>query len=278
MKRVIAIIFLFLSVKSLSQSPTFQALVNLNHNVDNNKFDLEAKPTKEDFNEKKSTVWGNVYFKYFKNPNTMGSQRPDESMKFSIRNQFLYRIYFTRDTTFMINLNKGLKDKLIDIDAVLFTVEGDKVVSTKLKSKNYTLTKEDKNIKLQLSEGLVKAGTFLQILVEIESINFKKLGPFNFAKPIPGDYNFILSANIPDSFKYAPSEDMELKDKKTETIRLKEFTHSTPPIVDYNAASYSYKWNVAADKSGREIIFTLESINFAKDIGTSVEQLMKTSQ
>src|SRR6188768_2170162 len=116
MNRVIIIVFLFLSVKSFSQSPTFQALVKLNHNVHNDKFDLEAKPTKEAFSEKKSTVWGNVYFRYFKNPNTMGSQSPDESMKFAVMNQFLYSIYCTHDTIFTINLSKGLKDKFINVD------------------------------------------------------------------------------------------------------------------------------------------------------------------
>lgn len=278
MKRFLVIIFLFLSTKSFSQSPTFQALVNLTHDVDNNEFDLETKPTIEAFDEKKNTIWGNVYFKYFKNPNTRGAQRSDEDMKFSIRTQFLYRIYFTHDTIFSIDLNKGLKDKLIDVDAALFTLEGSKVLSTKLKSKSYTLIKDDNNIKLQVSQGQVKVGSVLQILVEIESFNFKKLGPFNFTKPVSGDYDFIISANIPDSFKYTPSENIELKDKKSEIIALKEFTYSTPPIKDYNAPSYSYKWTITSEKSGKEIFFALESIKFERNIGTSVEELMKTSQ
>ena len=278
MNKLVLIILFFGSIKSFSQSTTFQALLNLNHNVDNNKFDLETKPTKEAFGEMKSVIWNNVYFEYFKNPNTMGSQRPDESMKFLVKNQFLYKIYCKSDTVFEINLSKGTKDKVVDVNVVVFSIEGDKMVSSKLKGKNYSLTKEDKNIRLQISQGIIKTGTLLQVLVEIESYNFNKLGPFNFVKPISGDYNFILTANIPEIFRYSIPEAVKLDDKTIESIQLKEFTHSNPPIVDYNAASYSYKWTITSIRAEKELIFRLESINIGKDIGTSVEQLMKTSE
>lgn len=76
-------------------------------------------------------------------------------------------------------------------------------------------------------------------------------------------------------FKYTIPDNLKMEDKKIESMKLKEFTYSNPPIVDYNATSFSYKWTVMSNPVDD---FRLESINLFKDFGTSVEQLMATSE
>lgn len=274
MNRLLFVFFLFFSTMTFSQSPTFQALLELNHNVNNNEFDLEIKPTQEDFSREKSIVWNNVYFKYFKNSNIRSSQRRDESMKFSIRYQFLYSLYCKSATTLTINVAKGAKDKFLDVDLVVFNLHGNKIVGTKVKGKSYSLVKEERNIKIQIDEGVIEPGTIVRLLVDTESYNVKRLGPFSFSQPITSGYTYILTANIPEMFKYTIPDNLRMDSKKIESIKLKEFTYSNPPIVDYDATSFSYKWTVT---SGQVDDFRLESIDLFKDFGTSVEQLMATS-
>lgn len=275
MNRLLFVVFLFFSTLTFSQSPTFQALLKLNHDVNNNDFDLDLKPTQEDFSKEESIVWNNAYFKYFKNLKMLSAQRSDESMKFSIRYQFLYSLYCKNTTALTINVAKGSKDKFLDVDIVAFSLDGNKIVRTKLKGKSYSLVKEERNIKIQIDEGVIEPGTIVRVLVNTESYNFKRLGPFNFAKPITSGYSFVLTANIPEMFKYTIPDNLKMEDKKIESMKLKEFTYSNPPIVDYNATSFSYKWTVMSNPVDD---FRLESINLFKDFGTSVEQLMATSE
>src|SRR5690606_39552797 len=118
MNRLLFVVFLFFSTLTFSQSPTFQALLKLNHDVNNNDFDLDLKPTQEDFSKEESIVWNNAYFKYFKNLKMLSAQRSDESMKFSIRYQFLYSIYCKNTTSLTKKLYKESKDNYMAVDYV----------------------------------------------------------------------------------------------------------------------------------------------------------------
>lgn len=276
-RKIIGIAFLLLSIPSYSQSPTFQALLRLNHSVDNNEFNLKDKPSKEAFSKRDSKIWANVYFKYFKNPNFMNA-KADECMKFSIVNQLLYNMYCTRDTALTVDVKKKLKDKVVKVDLVLYSLEDDKITSTKLKSKSYSLVKEDTNVRIQVAEGVVKPGAFLQLFIETESTDFNTLGPFNFMKATIGDYSFTLSTNIPECFNYLAPVGLTQVDTNEETIQLKEFTFATPPILDYSLPSYSALWNIPAADSAKEIAFKLQSIDFRRNVGTSAERLLDTSR
>ncbi len=60
----ISILFLIVISSSYGQSRTFQALVGLNHVVDNNAYEL-----KKGEESKSELFWTNIYFNYYKNPN-----------------------------------------------------------------------------------------------------------------------------------------------------------------------------------------------------------------
>jgi len=275
MKSSLLFCFLFLSINSFGQSATYKAWYEMSYNVNNNNFD-SFKPTIADFAAKKSTIWNNVFFRYYKNSSNPMGQR-DENMKFAIRNELIYSIYCPEAAPLVINLDKAEFDKLIGVEVTAFTMDKNKVSSSKVKSKSVIVTKENKQTKIEISQDAILTGCFIRIVTTVESFNFKKLGPFNFAKPTTGEYNFLLTANIPESFIYKKPEQLNLLEQETKKFIYKEFTYGTPPIVDWTVNSYTYKWTLA-NQSNTVLLFDLESIYFGRDVGTSEKYLMNNSK
>ncbi|TCC92135.1 hypothetical protein EZ428_10410 [Pedobacter frigiditerrae] len=262
---------LIISYSSFSQSATYQALLALNHNESNNGFNTKIKPTVEDFSSKKSLIWSNVYFRYFKGNNI---DNPQTAMKFSAVSEQTYHIYCEEAQPISINLNKEAADRVLEVSVVMFELDNGKIIATKLKNKSFTVTKEPKLINLLIDKENIKAGAYLKVSFEIESSNLKKLGPYNFAKPTNGNYDLIMTTNIPKPFSYKTPEDLLLKDQVSKKMRLKQFTNSTPAIADYDVDSDSIKWTLS-DKNSKEITFNLESIFFGLNVGPSVKFLME---
>jgi hypothetical protein len=272
MKLLTLSFFLLLSICSFGQSNTYKDWLTMSYNINNNNVNL-YKLEAEDFSTRKSIVCNNVYFRYFKPFDNSMSNR-DENMKFAIRNDAIYSIYCTEAKPLIINLTKDGKEKLIGIEVSVLTLENNKINSSKLKSKNFVVTKDSTSIKIEISSEAIVPGSFLRVLSTTESINFKQLGPFYFTKPTTGEYKYLLTASIPESFIYKTPKELSLNHQETKKFIYKEFTPFTPPIVDWEVNSYSYKWELT-NQSVNKVVFDVESILFGKRyIGTSEAYLL----
>jgi hypothetical protein len=274
MKTLALSFFLFLALGSFGQSATYKALLALNHNVDNNSYNLKSKLTNDAFTTKKSLIWSNVYFKYYKSNNI---DVPDGAMRFAIMNEQTYQIFCQEVQPITLNIFKGKDDKVYDVVVFMYTLENGKVSSEKLKSKSFNITKNDGDVKIEIPKEVVKAGSFLKINTEIISFDFKKLGPFNFSKPTTGDYDLIMSANLPDAFGYSIPDELKEKEKLVKSFNLKEFTYATPPIIDYPMGSLSYKWDIKENKAS-DVVFKNYSISYSKNVGITAKKLMESAE
>ena len=271
-KNILAGLLLMVLIQSFAQSPTYQALLKLDHNVNNNKFNVAEGPKKEDFTQRKSAIWNNVYFKYFKNP---AGPQPDAGMRFSVMRQCLYSIYCNADTILRVRVLRGKRDKF-SVDAIVSVAEGGNIRSEKLKSREYTVVKEDSAVLVEVGRELIKPGSIVQILVEIESYNVRNLGPFNFTKPVFGNFDFILSTNIPEPFQYKIPDGIILEGASLGSMSLKEFTNATPPIVSYKVVSHSRTWIVPQNAGIENFTFPLTSLKFEKNVGITEKKLMSS--
>lgn len=261
-----------LSNYCFAQSPSFQALVALSYSTNNGTLDVRTSPTLEDFNNKKNKVWGNIYFKYFKNNNfTIVNEDP---FKFSAINELAYFIYCNTQEPLILNFKKSEQNKSFNIEVVMFSVDNSKVVSEKLKGKNYTVTKEAGQVKLEINKDIIKPNSYIRVVTSVEATNLKQVGIFSFIKPVAGDYEFMVTANIPSAFTYETPQQMELKEKITKDIRLKQFVRSTPPIIDYSMECSLNKWTIPSTDN-EEISFNLKNIFFAYDVGVNAQRLME---
>ncbi len=263
---------LFLSVNCAAQSPTYQALVAINYSSTNSSLDVKTVPTLEDFNSKKNKVWGNIYFKYFKNSNfTIVDEDP---FKFTATNELAYLVYCGTQEPLTLSFKKSEQNKSFNLDIVMFSVENGKVISEKIKGKNYTVIKEPSQVKLEINKDAMKPGAYLRIISTVEASNLKQIGIFSFAKPVTGDYEFMVTANIPSAFEYEIPSQLQFKEQTTKEIRLKRIVPSSPPIIDYNMVSNLSKWTLPSNIND-EISFNLKNIFFPFDVGVKAQRIME---
>jgi hypothetical protein len=131
-------------------------------------------------------------------------------------------------------------------------------------------------ILVEVGRELIKPGSIVQILVEIESYNIRNLGPFNFTKPVFGNFDFILSTNIPEPFQYKIPDGIILEGAGLGSMSLMEFTNATPPIVSYKVVSYSRTWIVPQNAGIENFTFPLTSLKFEKNVGITEKKLMSS--
>lgn len=93
MRCFLILTLLTFSTLTYGQSPTFRSLLDLNHNVDNNIYPLSESDT-----EQENLYWANIFFNYYKNPNTRGTQGPDKNMFFSISYEYLIQKKISSDS------------------------------------------------------------------------------------------------------------------------------------------------------------------------------------
>lgn len=265
--------FLFLATFFVTicfgQSATYQGLLALNHNEVNNSFNIFKKLTPEDFSSKQNIIWSNFYFRYTKG----NIDNPQTAMKFSVINEQTYQLYFSELEPVSITFYKNEADKILDISVTLFELDNGKIKATKLKNKSFVVTKQPNTIKVEIGKEVTKIDSYITVNFETETQNLKQLGAYNFEKPTNKEYKMIMSGNIPRPFKYKIPTTLLLQDQVSKKMRLKKFTNSTPPIIDYAVDTDSYKW-ILNDKNVKDLVFDLESVFFGLNIGPSPQFIM----
>lgn len=264
---IIAFQIFFLS-SVYPQSPTFKALVELNHNVDNNSFDLKSI----ELNTSENSVFINAFFKYYRNPNIQNANA-GESMIFSIGYQYLIGVKITKeiknDFLFPLTSSKDRKKRIM-----ISIIDPHTGKESKIRGKYYDADMGDEVLKLSIDKNELPPGGMLNIFLEMESFNFKEL---NLTPDLGLDVTELTcSVNIPEIFNYNVQSQLNLEviEESQKDMRLKHLTYSSPPIVDYNINSRSIQWRL---KNTEDIKLILETINLPVDLGASVEQILKYS-
>lgn len=257
----------YVIVESASgQSPTYQALVKLNYNIDNNEYNLKSQSGIDS-----NFYWANIFFNYYKNPNTRGLMKADEDMIFSVGYEYLICENSPSDVgAEYVLVKKSKTDKIQILKIYQINSQNSKEVS--LKRKDFKKTEKGDTVFISINKGVLQEDSRIKVYCKLESFSFKELNLH--LKPLTEGEKYI-SFNVPDIFKYSNST---LYEKPKETLYspmvLKHFTYSSPPIVDYQVKSSSLKWEVFdLDQS-----FVLEAINFPVFFGTSVERIMSRSE
>lgn len=267
MKIAISLLLSFIMNCSFGQSPTFQALVALDHDVNNNSYELRAN--RRSMSE---LFWTNIYFNYYKNLNIRGSQKPDESMIFSVGYEYLIQTNIEGNSELVFSFPKGSEKD--DFQTYTVSVLTNDSKESKIQRKYIEKNDSDSTLELIINrKGLSETG-LLRVYCKIESFNLKTL---RAAMTIEDGTESYLSFNSPAIFNYyIPDLNLTQLDKQTKSFKLKYFTYQSPPIVDYTVASNSFKWKLQ-DNSSEVIVIKSISIDLPAGLGTSLEQMMKYS-